>query len=348
MATRKNPSLSDILNSFREAQAKVASDELAPLEEAQACTTCGGEGCPECVDEDALSSAVAALEDAGAVADMANAEADNAEAGLVDAAEALKEVADDFIAEHTDDMAKEAQLFGQLFAASCMEQMNKVASLQQVQEEAYALAQSQLMKCAAESYDYASESLGMEKRAALFQETYRQVMAKFAGYEDAEELDEAAGHELSPEELAAIVAERVQADDDAEGDNALAEALANDDSTLANMSDEEIAALAAHLEGEAEEGDEADEDAPETDPENVAQAAELLSALREGGDEDEAAEGDEEGGLDDVSQDAYAQTLAALHGGDEDGADEGDEEAPDMDEVSDEAYARALEALGAQ
>lgn len=341
MATRKNPSLSDILNSFREAQAKVASDELAPLEEAQACTTCGGEGCPECVEGDALSSAVAALEDAGAAADMANAEADNAEAELVDAAEALKEVADDFIVEHTDDMAKEAQLFGQLFAASCMEQMNKVASLQQVQEEAYALAQSQLMKCAAESYDYASESLGLEKRAALFQETYRQVMAKLAGYEDAEELDEAAGHELSPEELAAIVAERTQAEGDEGGDDV--------SDALANMSNEEIATLAAHLEGEAEEGDEADEDAPETDPENVAQAAELLSALREGGDEDEAAEDDEEGSLDDVSQDAYAQTLAALHGGEEDGGeDEADEEAPDMDEVSNEAYARALAALGAQ
>ncbi len=299
MATRKNPSLSDILKSFREVQVKTANEELA---DPAACPSCGGAGCPDCPEapdtatEDALGAAVAVLENAGAEADAANAEADNAEAELVDAAEALKEVADEFIAEHTDDLAKEAQLFGQLFASSCMEQMGKEASLREVQEQAYAAAASALnsnllQKCAAETYEIASQSLGMDKQAALFGETYRQVMAKLAGFEDAEEMDEAAGHELSPEELAAIVAAQNEQDEDEDG--AAEEALAN-------MSDEEIAALAAQLEGEEGEEGEA-----EPDPETVAQAAELLSAIRNG-------EGEEEAPLDDVSGEAYNNTMAAL------------------------------------
>lgn len=139
MPERTNPSLSDILNNFRAAREKplnkTANDgEIDPgmpgsgtmdptltPQEAPLPEGCESGACAEGeTGVGDLAAAAQQLDEAGEVANEAQEQ-------VVDAAEALKAVADEFIEERAGTIAKEAQLFGQLFAASCMEQMNKTA-----------------------------------------------------------------------------------------------------------------------------------------------------------------------------------------------------------------------------
>lgn len=198
-----------------------------------------------------LAEAAALLEQASQQAEALKGAVPEADQRVVDAAAALKNVADEFIEEHTESLAKEAALFGQLFAASCMQEMNKTAALQGATEEAYAVA--------ANALNGAYQEDGMNKLAQVYDEAWRSTMAKIAGFEDDDEMEEAAGRELDAEDIAEIVDAVREEDEDVE------------------LSDEEIADLAEQL-AEAE-GD-------EPSIEEVAEAANLLSDLREDKDDE--------------------------------------------------------------
>lgn len=305
MPERKNPSLSDILNTFRAAREKPLNktasngeidpeivDPLLEPQEAPLPEGCEGGMCVQ--DETGVGDLAAAAQQL----DEAGEAASDAQEQVVDAAEALKAVADEFIEERAGTIAKEAQLFGQLFAASCMEQMNKTAMMQEHEVEAYNLAANALENNMSLTQ---GNELSLEKTAAIYDEAWRTVMAKLAGFDDPDALDEAAGRELSPEEIAAIVAAAQEeeecgcgpdetcpaCDQDGNGikDEEEADALASliaaeQDAGDGDLTDEEVQALAEQL-AEAEEEEE------EVDPEAVAAAANLLAEAREGeiGDE---------------------------------------------------------------
>ena len=108
---------------------------------------------------------------------------------------------DEFVNEHTAALKKEAQIFGELFAASCMEQMNKVAALQQVEQNAYATT--------VDALSAVNEAELMNKTAAIYDEAYFTTLAKFAGLESPEELQSilaGSPESLPPEVLNAALA----------------------------------------------------------------------------------------------------------------------------------------------
>lgn len=314
MPERTNPSLSEILNTFRKSMTKTAGEgemadpaaadpsmadpaQASPMQEHPE-----GRDCPECVPEtgvNELAQAAQNLDEAKACADMA-------EDQVVDAASALKSIADDFIGERTETISKEAQLFGQLFAASCMEQMNKTAKLREREAQAYDLASNAISESG-------MNKVAAEQISAVYDEAWRTSMAKLAGFESAEDMEEAAGQELGPEEIAAILAaaQDGQLCDcgpgescelcDGENDEAseLAALIAEDaEAGDSDLTDEEVQALAAQL-ADAQEGDDAD-------PEAVAAAANLISEAREGKIGDE---------LDKAANLAYDATTESLLGG---------------------------------
>lgn len=351
MALRKNPSLEEILNTFRAAQQqeKTAQDMPQDMQAMsqnmqampqdmqampqdmqampQVCPQCGNplDQCV-CGDEEMqdmqdmeepqqdpgtmLSEAVSALEDAGAKSDaLANASAE-ANQEVVETGEALKGIADQFINEHTAALQKEATLFGQIFAASCMNEMNKSAAIQDVSEDAYNYTQNLLegnnqmsgndilSKVANEAYNSTIQSISdsdaLIKKAAIIVEAYKTSLAKLAGYEDIDELEEEAGQELTPQEVLEIVNEpsdeEVEEDLSNLSDEELAELAAHIESSeetdeedvdeiLDNLSDEELAELSKQVEEEKDDREE------EVSPEDIADAANVLSAIRENNDD---------------------------------------------------------------
>lgn len=277
MATRKTPSMTDILEQFRQAQSKTASDpEACPEEGACAPVT------PEEVA--AAEAAEAAAVEAPATADDVAAAADAVEAAqeaVVDAKETLQEVADEFINEHTAALKKEAQVFGELFAASVMGHMNKQATLQNIEQDAYAFTRNAL-----------GGQSALEKCAAVYDQAYMITMAKIAGYDSPEEMQEALGYEdqLTPEDMAAMTAQMPE-----EGPAPEAE--------LEPEPEPAVGPVAAALEAAAEAA-EANSEAIEA----IAEAARLLSPQPE--DEYFDAEGNPD--LPRVAGEAYQNTMAQL------------------------------------
>lgn len=342
MAERNKISVKSVLDMFREAQTKTAQDmggmppDTMPMDPAamqgvaQQAQPAQPEGpCPQCGSPDGvcvcggeaggvagedIAAAAQALEAAGANADAAGDAAGQAQQEVVEAGEALKQVADEFINEHTAALKKEAQVFGELFAASCLEQMNKTAALQDATQNAYVAAAealggdmargaNQLQKCAEEAYAMTMQKLAGQgvTEDDLYTESYRTTMAKLAGFDDPEDMEEAVGQELSPEEMAAIVAAQQE---DAEEPEAVEDEAVEDDEAdpLDGMSEEEIQELAEQL--AAEDGDEAGDSEPS--PEEIAAAAELLAAEHSDDEEEKTA------ALRDVMGEAYNNVTAAL------------------------------------
>lgn len=247
MAEKKSLSLSDILNSFKSTMEKTAEGEMPAADPAAAAAPV--EAAPA-VDSNALAEAAQLLEatDAQATAEVA------------DAAQTLQQVADEFIAQHTDALGKEAALFGQIFAASCMEEMNKTAALNDRRDQAYAFVMD-----AASPYT-ADGGLKKEAQEEVCRNSYFTVMAKIAGYDDPEELEAALGRELTPEdadEIAAMLAaeeEAAPAEGEVTEEDVAALAQAIEDGEL---TDEEIDVLAEALAAEGEAPAEGGELSPE-------------------------------------------------------------------------------------
>lgn len=257
MAEKKNMSLSDILNTFKNSMQKTAEGEM-PVMDPEAAQP---EAAPA-VDANALAEAAQLLEETDA----------QAAEQVADAAGALQQVADEFIAQHTDALGKEAALFGQIFAASCMEEMNKTAALNDRRDEAYASVMNAFSPYSADG------GIKKEAQEAVCRNAYVTVLAKMAGYDDPEEMEEALGQELSPEaveEIADILAAEQEPEDGEiteEDVAALAQAIEDGE-----LSDEEIDVLADALASEGEAPAEGD-----ISPEELAAAAdgEKLAAAR--------------------------------------------------------------------
>lgn len=180
MSQRKKPSLTDILARFQAAQQKAASEEET------------GANAENTVIPESTTAAQA--EDASA--DVQNTKV--AQNETIDAKEALQAVADAFIDEHNAALKKEAQIFGELFAVSCMEHMNKTASIMDAEQQAYDTTLTVIQ-----------QQETMLKQAATYDTAYMEAMAQIAGYESVEAFQKAAGlEELAPEDLAAMMAEQ--------------------------------------------------------------------------------------------------------------------------------------------
>lgn len=193
MAARNTPKLADLLRKFEEAQQKTAGEPVPT----------SGDAVPQAAPVTEPASTAPTAEKVAAVEQTKEAEnqAGDAAGQVVDAKEALKAVTDEFVNEHTAALKKEAQIFGELFAASCMEQMNKVAALQQVEQNAYATT--------VDALSAVNEAELMNKTAAIYDEAYFTTLAKFAGLESPEELQSilaGSPESLPPEVLNAALA----------------------------------------------------------------------------------------------------------------------------------------------
>lgn len=193
MAARNTPKLADLLRKFEEAQQKTAGEPVPT----------SGDAVPQAAPVTEPASTAPTAEKVAAAEQTKEAEnqAGDAAGQVVDAKEALKAVTDEFVNEHTAALKKEAQIFGELFAASCMEQMNKVAALQQVEQNAYATT--------VDALSAVNEAELMNKTAAIYDEAYFTTLAKFAGLESPEELQSilaGSPESLPPEVLNAALA----------------------------------------------------------------------------------------------------------------------------------------------
>lgn len=193
MAARNTPKLADLLRKFEEAQQKTAGEPVPT----------SGDAVPQAAPVTEPASTAPTAEKVAAAEQTREAEnqAGDAAGQVVDAEEALKAVTDEFVNEHTAALKKEAQIFGELFAASCMEQMNKVAALRQVEQNAYATT--------VDALSAVNEAELMNKTAAIYDEAYFTTLAKFAGLESPEELQSilaGSPESLPPEVLNAALA----------------------------------------------------------------------------------------------------------------------------------------------
>lgn len=193
MAARNTPKLADLLRKFEEAQQKTAGEPVPT----------SGDAVPQAAPVTEPASTAPTAEKVAAAEQTKEAEnqAGDAAGQVVDAKESLKAVTDEFVNEHTAALKKEAQIFGELFAASCMEQMNKVAALQQVEQNAYATT--------VDALSAVNEAELMNKTAAIYDEAYFTTLAKFAGLESPEELQSilaGSPESLPPEVLNAALA----------------------------------------------------------------------------------------------------------------------------------------------
>lgn len=213
MAARNTPKLADLLRKFEEARQKTAGEIVMAPEDALA-TPQAAVAPTAAVPSAPAVEAVPAASTAEEVAAAAQ-QVEEASSQVVDAKETLKAVTDEFINEHTAALKKEAQIFGELFAASCMEQMNKTAALQQIEQNAYAVTVDAFTS-------EANEAGIMQKTAAVYDEAYFTTLAKFAGLDSPEELQAALAE--SPEALppevvnAAVAASGDMPDEDLEED----------------------------------------------------------------------------------------------------------------------------------
>lgn len=193
MAARNTPKLADLLRKFEKAQQKTAGEPVPT----------SGDAVPQAapVTEPASTAPTAEKVAAAEQTKEAETQAGDAAGQVVDAKEALKAVTDEFVNEHNAALKKEAQIFGELFAASCMEQMNKVAALQQAEQNAYATT--------VDALSAVNEAELMNKTAAIYDEAYFTTLAKFAGLESPEELQSilaGSPESLPPEVLNAVMA----------------------------------------------------------------------------------------------------------------------------------------------
>ena len=200
MAARNTPKLADLLRKFEEAQQKTAGEPVPTSGDAVPQAALVTEPASTAPTAEKVAAAEQTREAENQTKEAEN-QAGDAAGQVVDAKEALKAVTDEFVNEHTAALKKEAQIFGELFAASCMEQMNKVAALRQVEQNAYATT--------VDALSAVNEAELMNKTAAIYDEAYFTTLAKFAGLESPEELQSilaGSPESLPPEVLNAALA----------------------------------------------------------------------------------------------------------------------------------------------
>lgn len=187
MSISKTPTLSSILEQFS------TQRKTAGLEEEQ------GDSEEELNQQTSpdIEGAAQNVAEASQVFDEAAASKEDAASELVDAAEVLRELALESVSEHTDALAKEACIFGELFASSVMDTMQKTAAGQAAEEEAYAMTmngvtQAKLASTYEGAYQLCLLKLGEDEAYAL---ASRQMGAELPAWEGS------ASHFAPPEKV---------------------------------------------------------------------------------------------------------------------------------------------------
>lgn len=170
--TRNPPSLSEILAEFNAARTpKTASDDpaAAPAESPDASP---GSSSTTAAGQSGLAAAVDDVAEAARKLDQAKKEEASATNEIVDAAQALKDIALDAVKDHTDALSKEAQLFGEIFGAAAFAALRKTA------------AHDAGNKAERMSTDMDKLSLLRVKLAEVYDEAYAMALSKLAGDEE--------------------------------------------------------------------------------------------------------------------------------------------------------------------
>ena len=177
MITSKTISLGDLLRDFNAGlnkQAEVADAAVvapvaapapapAPVPEGEVCPECGQSPCVcECPDGECATSETDAMQEAAAAVDQKQNEA-------VDAAKVLKSMADEYIAKHDSAIQKEAAVFGEIFARSAYDTMQKQAAA----DEAYRHTMGYI------DYDYEFSKQAEE----AYEQAYNYTLCKIAAEE---------------------------------------------------------------------------------------------------------------------------------------------------------------------
>ena len=182
---KKNPKLSEMLEQFRIKTAEVADPEAA--EAVPGDTAAVDPAAQEVVDS------MNAPEGGPTAEDVANAAVavEDAKAQVVDAKDALTEVAADFINDEKTAMQKEAKLFGELFAEACIEHMQKTAAAEELEKRAYGAPYNDIV-----------DQLVLEKTAAVYDQAYSLAAANIAGFETVADMQKFASidGDLSPKD----------------------------------------------------------------------------------------------------------------------------------------------------
>lgn len=181
MPIRTPPSLSEILAQFNAARQKTAEDGLEEPPEADNLPPESEDIPPvQAPPGDPIGAAADDLVHAARKLEQADTDKGKAEDEVVDAADALKEIALNAANGHADALSKEAQIFGKIFAESVVSELNKTAAddggktmqagpmsqafiqvkLGEVYDEAYGLALSKIAENAA--YAEALRQLGYD------------------------------------------------------------------------------------------------------------------------------------------------------------------------------------------
>ena len=129
MINTKNISLSELLRDFNAGLNKTAGEDCPPgavCDPAAAPASAPAEGeplCPDCMSNPCICEEPEGSDPDDMVQAAVNAKAKQDEA--VDAAKELRDMADEYIEDHDKAIAKEAAVFGELFAKSACEAMNR-------------------------------------------------------------------------------------------------------------------------------------------------------------------------------------------------------------------------------
>lgn len=178
MSVRKSPALSDILARFQEYNKtaeeviSAAPEETIPpvaVDPYAAVPTVAVPAPQAEADTETITEKAEDVVEASHKLEHAKQDVDQAETEYVEAADALKAIASESFNEHTAALAKEAQLFGHLFAASAMDSMQKTATVQQIETEAYQAAQDAIGSYALQ-----------EKLASIYENAYNAALYKIA------------------------------------------------------------------------------------------------------------------------------------------------------------------------
>lgn len=175
MINTKNISLSELLRDFNAGLSKTAGDEGAmpapapaamPAPAATPAEGTGEELCPECMSNPCICEGEGEGTEDASPEDMIQAAvaAKSKQDEAVDATKALRDMADEYIDNHDTAIAKEAAVFGELFAKSACEAMQRYNEpavdynmFKQACDSAYEYALTKIAEEAAAAADESSE-----------------------------------------------------------------------------------------------------------------------------------------------------------------------------------------------
>lgn len=151
MAERKSPSLTEVLNAFRKEADELMPVQQAPMEQQQMQPMYAAPAPEPVTPTSPIVQAAKQIVEAAREVEMTEDNIQNASARMAGnaqklegAADVLKSIAKEASLKHEEAMYKEASLFGQIFATTVLDEFQKQAQMDSVQEEAYAITMDKL------------------------------------------------------------------------------------------------------------------------------------------------------------------------------------------------------------